>query len=278
MSQCAKGSPTGGGHGQVAIPWWFRLASGSDHSRPTRPFGNRPTIAASPPLFLCKPLSGVWSHAQPFPAYAVQVDKTVAKLESLKKLLIIWLMCIRLWAWEINRQPRAELLKWVLVSCLLSLGNGFSCLHHPANRCRDAVCSLSRSQEQPVARQCLLHGPAAWAVCNMDSPLLRTFQLLETALRDRSYPDFPSIPHACTCACTCPPDIHTWTHTHSDGPKYTWNIQRDFLMPRMNSCPMLHLNSFFRNMLLTSKRTTKRKENLYRATFLRGKEKFDTSH
>lgn len=180
-------------------------------------------IAALPPLFLCSPcpVPGVWSQTQPFPANAVQVDKTVAEPESLKKLLIIWLMCIRLWAWEINRQPWAELLKWVLVLCLLSLGNGFSCLHHPVNRCRDAVFSLSQSQEQPVARRCLLRGPAAWAVCNMDSPLLRTFQLLETVQRDRSYPDFPSIPHACTCACTCPPDIHTWTHTYADSPKCT---------------------------------------------------------
>lgn len=159
-------------------------------------------------------------------------------------------MCIRLWAWEINRQPWAELLKWVLVSCLLSLGNGFSCLHHPVNRCRDAVFSLSQSQEQPVARRCLLRGPAAWAVCSMDSPLLRTFQLLEVVQRDRSYPNFPSIPHTCTCACTCPPDIHTY----ADGSKCTWNIQKDFRMPRMNSCPTLHLISFLRNMLLTSKR------------------------
>lgn len=41
----------------------------------------------------------------------MQVDKTVAEPDSLKKLLIIWLMCIRLWEWEINHQQWDELLK-----------------------------------------------------------------------------------------------------------------------------------------------------------------------
>lgn len=77
---------------------------------------------------------------------AVQVDKTVAEPESLKKLLIIWLMCIGLWECEINHRQWDELLKWILVFRLLSLGNGFSFLHHQANRCRDAVFSFSQSQ------------------------------------------------------------------------------------------------------------------------------------
>lgn len=105
-------------------------------------------IAAKPLLFLYSPflVPDVWSQMQHFPANAVQVDKTVAELESLKKLLIIWLMCIRLWECEINHQPWDELLKWILVFCLLSLGNGFSFLHHQVNRCRDAVFSFSQSQ------------------------------------------------------------------------------------------------------------------------------------
>lgn len=77
---------------------------------------------------------------------AVWVDKTVAEPESLKKLLIIWLMGIRLRECEINHQPWDELLKWILVFRLLSLGNGFSFLHHQVNRCRDAVFSFSQSQ------------------------------------------------------------------------------------------------------------------------------------
>lgn len=48
--------------------WLFRLEIGSQ-------------IAALPPLFLCSlcPFLGVWSHTQPLPANAVQVDKTVAE-------------------------------------------------------------------------------------------------------------------------------------------------------------------------------------------------------
>lgn len=88
----------------------------------------------------------VWSQMQHLFPNAVQVDKTVAELESLKKLLIIWLMCIRLWECEINHQCLDELLKWVLVFRLLSLGNGFSFLHHQENRCRDAVFSFSCSR------------------------------------------------------------------------------------------------------------------------------------
>ena len=77
---------------------------------------------------------------------ALWVDKIVAEPESLKKLLIIWLMGIRLRECEINHQPWDELLKWILVFRLLSLGNGFSFLHHQASRCRDAVFSFSQSQ------------------------------------------------------------------------------------------------------------------------------------
>lgn len=92
---------------------------------------------------------------------AVRVDKTVAELESLKKLLIIWLMCIRLWECEINHQCWDELLKWILVFRLLSLGNGFSFLHHQVSRCGDAVFSFSCGREQPVTRKCLFLSPAA---------------------------------------------------------------------------------------------------------------------
>lgn len=59
-------------------------------------------------------------HSVP-PAHAAQVDDTVAEPESLKKLLITWLMCARLREREINHQPRDELLKWSLVFRLLSL-------------------------------------------------------------------------------------------------------------------------------------------------------------
>lgn len=105
-------------------------------------------IAAKPSVFLYSPflVPDVWSQMQPLPPNAVQVDKTVAEPESLKKLLIIWLMCIRLWECEINHQQWDELLKWILVFCLLSLGNGFSFLHHQVNRCRAAVFSFSQSQ------------------------------------------------------------------------------------------------------------------------------------
>lgn len=105
-------------------------------------------IAAKPWLLLYSAflVPDVWSQMQHFPANTVQVDKTVAEPESLKKLLIIWLMCIRLWECEINHQPWDELLKWILVFRLLSLGNGFSFLHHQVNRCRDAVFSFSQSQ------------------------------------------------------------------------------------------------------------------------------------
>lgn len=120
-------------------------------------------IAAKPSLFLHSPflVPDVCSQMQHFPTNAVQVDKTVAEPESLKKLLIIWLMCIRLWECEINHQQWDELLKWILVFCLLSLGNGFPFLRHQVNRCRDAVFSFSQSQEQPVARRCLFLSPAA---------------------------------------------------------------------------------------------------------------------
>lgn len=50
---------------------------------------------------------GVFSHAG-------QLEETVAGRESPKKLLIIWLMCLRLGKWEINHQWRDELLKWIL--------------------------------------------------------------------------------------------------------------------------------------------------------------------
>lgn len=48
-------------------------------------------------------------------------------------------MGIRLRECEINHQPWDELLKWILVFRLLSLGNGFSFLHHQANRCREML-------------------------------------------------------------------------------------------------------------------------------------------
>lgn len=123
-------------------------------------------IAAKPSLYLYSlfPVPDIWSQTQHLSPNAVQVDKTVAEPESLKKLLIIWLMCIRLWECEINHQQWDELLKWILVFRLLSLGNGFSFLRHQVNRCRDAVVSLSQSQEQPVARQCLSLSPAAWTL------------------------------------------------------------------------------------------------------------------
>lgn len=128
----------------------------------------------------------VWSQMQHLSPNAVQVDKTVAELESLKKLLIIWLMCIRLWECEINHQCWDELLKWILVFRLLSLGNGFSFLHHQVNRCGDAVFSFSCSWEQPVTRRCLFLSPAAWAVYNMERSLLRMFQLQEMLLQHRA--------------------------------------------------------------------------------------------
>lgn len=162
-----RGLPLVAGVGES--PWRFSLANSSDHdvrldcSPPTRAFGKSPPVAAKPSLFLASPclVPDVCSQMQRFPANAVHVDETVAAPESLKKLLIIWLMRIRLWECEINHQPWDELLKWILVFCLLSLGNGFSFLRHQASRCRDAVFSFSQSREQPVARRCLFRSPAA---------------------------------------------------------------------------------------------------------------------
>lgn len=140
-----------------SAPWLFRLANGSNFILHTAFFKIVSHIALNEALhtpygsFL---VPDFWLQKQPLPPNAVQVDKTVAEPESLKKLLITWLMCTRLWEWEINHQPQDELLKWSLVFCLLSLGNGFSFLHHQVNRCRAAVLS-ALSQEQPVARPCL---------------------------------------------------------------------------------------------------------------------------
>lgn len=126
-------------------------------------------------LYSSFPVPDVWSQKQPLPPNAVQVDKTVAEPESLKKLLIIWLMCIRLWECEINHQPWDELLKWILVFCLLSLGNGFSFLQHGVSRCKAAAFRLSQSQEQPVARpglaSVLLHEQFTHGVLPMQNVL-----------------------------------------------------------------------------------------------------------
>lgn len=162
----AEGSPTGGG--RTTVPGRLGLA-GSDRRFgrpapiPRAPLERGPRAPARPWLSLRSPfpVPGVRSPAQRLPANAAQVDETVAAPESLKKLLIIWLMCTGLWECEINHQPRDELLKWVLVFRLLSLGHGFSSPRHQASRCRDAVFSFSQSQEQPVARRCLFPGPAA---------------------------------------------------------------------------------------------------------------------
>lgn len=140
---------------RITIPWPFKLTSGGDKkispdcTHHACSFLNRlSNCHKSPSLFLYSPflVPHVWSQMQHCTANAVQVDKTVAEPESLKKLLIIWLMCIRLWEWEINHQQWDELLKWILVFCLLSFGNGFSFLHHQVNRCGDAVFSFSQSQ------------------------------------------------------------------------------------------------------------------------------------
>lgn len=202
-------------------PWRFSLANSSDQeirldcSPHTCALGNSPTAAAEPSLFLHSPflVPHVCSQMQHFPANAVHVDETVAEPESLKKLLIIWLMRIGLWECEINHQPWAELLKWILVFCLLSLGNGLSFLCHQVNRCRDAVFSFSQSQEQPVARRGLFFSPAARAVCNMGSYALRMFRLLETV------PTWQVPPHLfqrpkCTRVCAHVPPAYVHGHTH----------------------------------------------------------------
>lgn len=158
---------------------------------------------------------------QYLPLNAVQVDKTVAEPESLKKLLIIWLMCIRLWEREINHQQWDELLKWILVFCLLSLGNGFSFLHHQVNRCRDAVFSFSQSQEQPVARRCVFLSPAAWAVYNMEYYLRRMFQLLNVLLVWQVLPQLFQCLNEYTCPHTfLPTDFHIHTRTHIAAASY----------------------------------------------------------
>lgn len=119
-----------------------------DCSRHAWPCAQGSRVAAEPwpPVSCPLVLPDIGPQVQRFPASALQAGETVAEPESLKKLLIIWLMCIRLWGCEINHQPWDELLKWILVFCLLSLGNGFSFLHHQVSRCKDAVFSFSQSQ------------------------------------------------------------------------------------------------------------------------------------
>lgn len=93
-------------------PWELLRA----HREGPAPFGSRfghgCRALALPFQFLPAGSRSWFAMAERFP-FAGQIEKTVAGLESLKKLLIIWLMCLRLRAWEINHQQWHELLKWI---------------------------------------------------------------------------------------------------------------------------------------------------------------------
>lgn len=143
----------------------------------------------------------------------MRVDKTVAEPESLKKLLITWLMRIRLWECEINHQPWDELLKWSLVFCLLSLGNGFSCLHHQVNRCRAAALSSSESGNSrwpgPAFPAALLHEQfiAHSAVHSVSRACVESLPRDGASVNGCGFPD--------DCICPRTSSLHTVTHTAS---------------------------------------------------------------